>query len=291
MGLARALAVAAVSLILSGVLVIASTPDVREGPVPIEPLVHPRRIVAIGLHQDEVALALAPDRVVAVDRFADDREASFVVEEARAIEARVTVSSESILRLDPDLVLLPGWVDRELEAAITRAGVAVHREPVVTSIDGIEASLRRLGVLLDAAPEADALIARLHEALSELPTRTDRPSALLLSATGTSPGQDTLFAELVARAGGRIAIERSGIVPLSMETVLALDPEVIFLDGYVADGRARTLGGDTGLPAPLRAHLRAARTYRVHSLSAREANTTSHHVIETLRTLAEQLSR
>jgi ABC-type Fe3+-hydroxamate transport system substrate-binding protein len=291
MGPARALAVAALALILSGVLVIASTPDVHVGPAPVEPPARPERIVAVGLHQDEVALALAPERVVGVDRFADDREASFVVDEARAIEARVTVSSESILRLDPDLVLLPGWVDRELEAAITRAGVAVHREPVVTSVEDIEVSVRRMGVLLDARAEADALVAELHRALDGLPSPTRRPSALLLSATGTSPGRDTLFAELVARAGGRIAIERSGIVPLSMEAVLALDPEVIFLDGYVADGRARALGGNSHLAAPLRSHLRASRAHRVHSLSAREANTTSHHVIETLRTLAEHLSR
>lgn len=291
MGPARALAVAASSLILSGVLVIASTPDVREGPAPIEPPAHPRRVVAVGLHQDEIALALAPDRLVGIDRFADDREASFVVDEARAIPARVTVHVESILRLEPDLVLLPGWVDRELEAALTRAGVAVHREPVVTSVADIEASLQRMGALLDAEPGAAALVLRLQQARAALPTPRTRPSALLLSATGTSPGQGTLFAELVSLAGGRIAIERSGILPLSMETVLALDPEVIFLDGYVADGHARTLGGDAGLPAPLRDHLRAARRHRVHALSAREANTTSHHVIETLRTLSAHLSR
>ncbi len=255
---------------------------------------HPRRVVALGLHADELALALAPERVVAVDAFADDPEASCVADEARRVAGRASASVESVLAHRPDLVILPGWASAELEAGLAQAGVATVREPVPTRLAEIEASIARLGGVLDAGEAAAGLLASLRAAVAEvegLGPLSPPPRAVLLAATGTSPGTGTLFAELLERAGGRIALDRPGIAPLSVETLLAEDPEVIFLDGYRADGRARGLGADAAIPGALRPHLRAYAEGRVHPLSARLANTTSHHVAETLRALAEALRR
>ena len=288
-----AIAISAVALFVSGGLsgLLGGgfvDPTIAAGPAPPE---HPRLIVAIGLHQAELALALAPDRVLALDVFADDPEASFVVEEARAVPARVTASTESILGANPDLVLLPGWVSLELERAIAGAGVAVHREPMPTSLAQIRESIVRMSALLDADPEvSSATLASFDRALAEvraLPPITPRPSVLLLAATGTSAGQGTLFAELVEVAGGRIALGSTGIVSIPLETVLRLDPTFIVLDGYRADGTSRAVGEDGIVPEGLRSHLGAFREGRVHALEARLANTTSHHVAETLSALAE----
>jgi iron complex transport system substrate-binding protein len=288
--LPRTLALVACALVLSALL--AGGGEAGLGPVSVPPPAHPERIVSIGLHQDELALALAPERVVAIDAFADEPDTSFVAAEAGHVGGRARASAESILSHRPDLVLLPGWVDRELEAAIVEAGVAVHREPVVTSVAEIRASIERLGGLLDAREEASSLLVSFDAGLAALaPPPADPPPVLLLSATGTSPGQGTLFAELVQLAGGRIALERDGILPLSIEALLAIDPAVIFVDAYVADGRARTTGQDGMIPDALRPHLRAVRDGRLHALAPRIANTTSHHVLETLAALHEAIAR
>lgn len=295
----RARADLGAALIAGGSLALAATCTALSlGPaetVPrVAPPAHPRRIVALGLHNDEIALALAPDRVVAVDTFADDPAASFAVDAARAVEGRASASVESVLGHTPDLVLLPGWVAPELEAGIARAGVAVVREPVPTRLDEIDLSLARLGALLDAREAAEGLRAELREAASEidaLPSLEPPPRAALVAATGTSPGVQTLFAELLERAGGRIALPHAGILPLSLEALLASDPEVLFLDGYRADGRARAVGlaPDEVVPLAMREHLSAYRNGRVHRLAPRVANTTSHHVASTLRELARCL--
>lgn len=285
----RTLALVLAALALSASL--AGTDDAASLTASMAPPRHPERIVSVGLHQDELALALAPERVVAIDAFADDPETSFVAAEAARVPSRARASTESILSLRPDLVLLPGWADRELEASLVEAGVAVHREPVATSLEQIRASILALGRLLDAAPRATAILAELDAGLAALPSPpASPPTVLLLSATGTSPGQGTLFAELVQRAGGRIALPHEGILPLSLESLLMIDPDVIFVDGYVADGRARTTGDAALIPEAIAPHLRAVREHRLHALSPRIANTTSHHVLETLHALREALS-
>jgi len=288
-----ALALALLSLTLAAAasrMAGSGAPSFDVVPVPA----HPRRVVTLGLHADELALALAPERVVAIDAFADDPEASSVVEAARGVAGRASASVESVLAHRPDLVILPGWASPELEAGLAQGGVATVREPVPTRLGEIEESIARLGALLDAREAAAGLLTSLRAALAEvdgLAPLWPPPRAILLAATGTSPGTGTLFAELLARAGGRIALDRPGIAPLSVETLLARDPEVIFLDGYRADGRARGFGADAVIPAALRQHLQAYAAGRVHALSARLANTTSHHVAETLRALARALRR
>lgn len=282
-----------VSLALSAAA--AAIPGAHTGaPRTTEPPAHPRRIVALGLHNDEIALALAPDRVVAVDAFADDPDASFCTAEASRIPRRVAASAESILGAQPDLVLLPGWISADLEAQLAGAGVAVVREPVPLELGQIRASLERLGALLDAPDAARALSAELDAALAEvdaLPVPSPRPTVALLAATGTTPGHGTLFGELVERAGGRMALDHEGIGAISVERLLAADPSVVFVDAYRADGRARAVGEapDDVLPSSVRGHLTAYREGRTHALTPRVANTTSHHVTETLRAVARGL--
>lgn len=281
-----------VSLALSATA--AAIPGTSTDARATEPPAHPLRIVALGLHNDEIALALAPDRVVAVDAFADDPEASFCTAEASQIPRRVSASAESILGAQPDLVLLPGWISADLEAQLASAGVAVVREPVPLELAQIRASLERLGALLDAREAARALSAELDDALAEvdaLPVPRPRPTVALLAATGTTPGRGTLFAELVERAGGRMALDHAGITSISVERLLAADPSVVFVDAYRADGRARAVGEAPNdvLPSSVRGHLTAYREGRTHALTPRVANTTSHHVTETIRAIAHGL--
>ena len=96
------------ALLLAGASGAFSTGAGRS-PLPALPP-HPVRVVALGIPADEIALALIdPSRIVALDRFADDRDASFVVEDARSVPGRVGVDVEQVLAETPDLVLVPAW--------------------------------------------------------------------------------------------------------------------------------------------------------------------------------------
>jgi iron complex transport system substrate-binding protein len=256
----------------------------------------PARIVALGLPADELALALVPStRIAALDRFADDPEASNVVDEARTVRARVPVSAEAIAAQSPDLVLVPAWASPDLEAMLHRFDIATLRVPTPRSLDALREAIRIVAAALDARAQGETLVAELDRSLEE--TRRSvaglpRPTALLDAGSGYSPGGGTLLSDLVEAAGGHLLLAtrgEQGLVPLSIERELSLDPDVLLVDRYRADAHARVLGEPERALDPRLAHLRAAREGRVRVLPARLLLSTTHHVAHTARALAEAL--
>lgn len=276
----------------------SAAPVIAPADAPPRPA-HPSRIVALGLPADELTLALVdPARIVALDRFADDPGASNVVEAARAVEGRVAVQAESIAAAEPDLVLLPAWTGAELDASLHRFGIATLRVGTPRSTDDVRASIRAVAAALDAKPSGEALITDMDAALARTRARAaglPRTSVLVDAGSGLTPAGDTLLAELVEIAGGELLLgargER-GLVPLSLERELSLDPDVLLVDAYRADARARGIGDATrgayGLDARL-ASLRAVRTGRARPIAARLLLTTTHHVARTADALLEAL--
>lgn len=283
------------ALLLAGASGLLSA-ETRTPAVPTVPA-HPMRVVALGIPADEIALALIePARIVALDRFADDPDASNVVERARMVARRVAVDVEQVLATEPDLVLVPAWAGADLEVGLHRFGVATVRVGNATSIEGVRDNVRRVASALDAVEEGRVLVRRMDAALESARLRTEglgRPCVLLHAGSGYSPGAHTLFDELVEVAGGHLLLAQSGdegLAPLSLEREISLDPDVVIVDAYRADARVRDITGTTGFVADRRfAHLRAVREGRVFPVSARFLLTTTHHVAETVEELVRAL--
>ncbi len=251
---------------------------------------HPERIIALGLPADELTLALVDaSRIVALDRFADD-VASNVTEQARAVPTRVSVSAEAVAAMHPDLVLLPAWTGPELDASLHRFGIATHRIGTPTSIADVRAAIGDVAALLDARSRGEELLSAMDASLAQTRARAHRPmrpTVLLDAGSGLSPGEGTLLAELTEIAGGELLLARShdrGLVPLSLERELSLDPDVLLVDAYRADARARgvvdAVRDSYGLD-PRLSVLRAVRGHRVRPLAPSLLLTTTHHVAAT----------
>lgn len=275
-----------------------AAPAMAPASVPPAPA-HAERIVALGLPADELTLALVePSRIVALDRFADDENASNVVEAARAVARRVAVQAESVAAVQPDLVLLPAWTGPDLDASLHRFGIATLRVSTPRSIDDVRASIRAVAAALDAAARGEALIADMDASLARTRARAGsgpRPTALVDAGSGLTPAADTLLANLVEIAGGELLLGRAGergLVPLSLERELSLDPDVLLVDAYRADARARGIVDATRGPYgidPRLAILRAVRSGRVHAIDARLLLTTTHHIAHTADALFDAL--
>ena len=142
---------------------------------------------------------------------------------------------EAITALDPDLVLATDHVNNPADTETFDAlDIPVYFFSY-DDLDGMLASLRRVGALLGTSEAAEEKAARLQARLDALEERTEplkeRPLTLLLI------GDDTLFAfgdesyahDLIALAGGRSATAETGTdAPvLSDEFVLKAQPDVI----------------------------------------------------------------
>lgn len=268
----------------------------REAPAPARP----SRIVSLAVPADEILLAvIAPQRILAIDEFADDPRASNAVDAARAVQGRLPqpIAAESILALAPDLVILPAWSDPPIGALLAHQGVPVHRVGSPSSLEAVRAEIRALGDVVGARDRAEARVAEMDARLDAVRARGEarraRPGVMLLLWSGLTPGRGTLFCEVVELAGARCAAADAGLegfAPIPVERVLELDPDVIAIDRYRANARARTVVPEGSIADdPRYRSLRAVGAGRVVDLPSAHLLATSHHVAALAEDLADAL--
>ncbi len=210
------------------------------------------------------------DRLVAVDttsRHLPQLQALPVIGYQRQLAA------EGILALAPDVLLgTEEMGPLPVLEQLRNAGVAVEIMPATAQLGVLQANLRRMGELLGqpahAAAVAEQYAARLQQqqsSVDKLKKLQPAPGVLLLLGhAGASPlaaGRESLGDWLIERAGGRNLAGHQGYKALSVEALVALDPEVLL----VAD---RSVQGEAALTAllqqnPALASTRAVRDGRV----------------------------
>lgn len=207
----------------------------------------PSRIVSMNICTDQLLLALVPPaRIASLSYLAADPAYSPVAGQA----ARLPLNhgqAEEVLGFEPDLVLTSQFSAAYTANLLQRLGYAVHRFGFASDIDGIATQIDTLGALTDTANQAERLITHIRTTTAASSTRL-RPllagqRAVFLSNNGFVQGagtlQDAFLDSLgmvnVAREGGI-----QGPAPLALETLLALEPAIIFvpatspLDGQIA---------------------------------------------------------
>jgi iron complex transport system substrate-binding protein len=206
----------------------------------------------------------------------------------------LTPSYEAITRLSPTLIVGEAGANarrHELEAL----GPTLLLPWL--SLEEIVASLRELGRRTRTIPAADALATRLHERLA-VPAPANGPRVLLV--IGYQPGkldeiwfirENSLHGALLHAAGARNAVPDvvSGLPRLSLERLIALDPDAIFI--LTQPGRA---SGDYLAPFRALTPLRAAREGHVEVIEAPEAYVHGPRIlalVERLHAAVEKLGR
>ena len=217
----------------------------------------PQRIISLAPSITETLFALGlKDRIVGVTSFCD------YPQEAAGLERvgdTLRPSAEKIVSLRADLVVAStsSQLD-QLVKKLDQIGIAVYVSNP-HDFDGVLKSIERLGEVTGAVAQAHALAADMQSRADNVAARVSlrgQPSVLLL--VGTQPliaaGGTSFLSDLIRRAGGRsIADDIATDYPqLSLETALARQPEVIFLQA-----------GDEKMPGRL-GGTPAARTGRVY---------------------------
>jgi ABC-type Fe3+-hydroxamate transport system substrate-binding protein len=147
------------------------------------------------------------------------------------------VNYETILLLKPDLILTTSAGNpRQVIERLRELGLNVfHTEQA--GLDGIFETIEKIGALTKTSEKADDIVASMKKELEQLkrnlPTGKTKPRVLYLLWTDPpmAPGGDTFLSEMIAFAGGQNIFESSNvrIVKPSIEKIIELDPEVIFL--------------------------------------------------------------
>jgi len=159
------------------------------------------------------------------------------------------LDSDGLAELRPDLILTQEQCDvcAVNEATVRRAAANLPGNSEVesvnpTDLEGVFAMFRRVGELLDARVEADAMVARFLATADEIAGRVGarpRPRVLILEWVDPPFASGHWNPEIVALAGGREVIGRAGERSrrLGWDEVRRADPEVILIAacGFTAD--------------------------------------------------------
>jgi ABC-type Fe3+-hydroxamate transport system substrate-binding protein len=204
-------------------------------------------------------------------------------------------TAETVLGFAPDLVLCSVHSLPETVSSLEAAGVRTVRFDFPTGLDDVRAQLRACAELLDAEAQATALQRELDDRIEALADRRKgRPAwrALLFDHDGNegwSSGAGTPAHDILTLAGlvnAAATAGHTGPVRLSLEQVLALDPDLLVVQqphGEVDRSTERVLAQEL-------AALRAVKQGHVIRLHPSLFSTTSHEMVRAAETLETQVT-
>ncbi len=250
----------------------------------------PERIISLGSAFTEIIFDLeAKDKVVAVDK-----SSMWLVENTTGTENITnlqgvsTLSVESILALDPDLVVI--WNFGMYSTFITNMEssgipVAAFYPKNVTTILG---TIERLGELIGEKSKAQVMVAEMNARIEAVLEKTanisesERPKVYLELASygGTTVGNGTLSNDIIEMAGG-VNIFNNGTKTwvASTESIVEKNPDIIIIED------ASTKSNDD-LKANLGSTVNAVTTDKIYRIDGTTL-TTSPSVVEALENMAK----
>jgi iron complex transport system substrate-binding protein len=252
----------------------------------------PQKIVSVTLPTDEILLALVePTRLLGVSVFSEDTSVSNVASQVFDIPNKVTLNVELLVSLQPDLVFVADWSKPESVKQLRDAGVTVYQFKSPVTVIEIAQRITRIGAVVGEERKAKALVDWMQSRLDAIAkkvaaiTPEKRVSVMDYNTWGTSMGKNSSWDEIVRLAGltnvvGNLASDQWGQVPISKEKLLELDPDSLFLPGWVygdPDGSNsfyRQIVNDPALKG-----MRAVREGRVYRMAENIKTSTSQYIV------------
>lgn len=198
------------------------------------------RVASMHLCSDQLLIALAqPQQIVSLSYLSADPAFSPIAYAVEGFHLNHG-QAEELLPLAPDLVLTGAFSTTLAARLLEQQGLQVQRLGVADSIAAQYAQIRQVGALLDATPQAEALVQQMQAALdTQLPrlrARVQGRRAAFYSSNGYSYGQDTLQHDFIQSLGmHNSAAGFSGVAQLSLEQLLVETPDFLFVDRPPAD--------------------------------------------------------
>jgi iron complex transport system substrate-binding protein len=197
----------------------------------------PRRIVSFNVCADQLLIALAdPKQIAGLSPNATNPAMSAVAERARAFP-QIGRQSESVIPLNPDLVLTGPGLEVLRQPFLRGLGFSVVPVELINDIVSARAQIRQFSVLFGHPERGEALVAEIdaaHRRLIEA-RRTRSATALLVENGGYTVGPASLAAALMQAAGLEpppgAPTGLGGIVPL--EKLIALRPDYLVMSNVI----------------------------------------------------------
>lgn len=200
----------------------------------------PQRIISLAPSNTEILFALGlEEELVGVTDFCDYPPEALEKEKVGNYD---TPDIEKILVLNPDLILVAYGTTMEVINSMVELGLTVFGIKT-TDLDDLLNDIRTIGEITDKEVEAQALTSELETRIEAVTDQTgeleERPSVFyfIWNEPIFTVGSGTFEDVIIEEAGGvNIGHNSSGYFVMSMEDVIARNPEVIVAPTGHAEG-------------------------------------------------------
>ncbi|GGL42201.1 cobalamin-binding protein [Halarchaeum grantii] len=142
------------------------------------------------------------------------------------------IDRETVVSLEPDLVLAPDTISSETVAKLRAANLTVYHYPSADSIATIKEQTHVTGALVGACDGANETVTEMESKLDTVRTAVDgeeRPRAIY-TFFGYTAGNNTFIDTIIETAGGTNVAAEAGIdgyAQINEETIVERNPEWI----------------------------------------------------------------
>ena len=201
----------------------------------------PQRILALGTGIPEILVdVVGPERVVAIPKYFEDDRVSFIAEKAKKIKLKTerVIPVESILKMEPDLVIAPYNADRAKIETMRSMGLKVFVVKAPHKMTEIEQCVIDVSKAVGNPDRGLKIVDNMHNIFNiiertnnKVPLK-DRKTVLALSAEGAFGVKGGLFDDLchyavIKNAAGNISLPSGARI--SKEAVVKLQPDFLLL--------------------------------------------------------------
>ena len=195
------------------------------------------RIASLTLSGDEMILGLVShNRIVGLSgKINKNPGVSYIIEEAEKFPV-VESNIETMIELEPDLVIAADWIRKEEMLQIEEAGANVYTYKTPSSFEEQKALIRKLAAIVKEEEQGEAIVKDMEERLAALQKRIadeykgEKLRMMMYTAYETTSGEGTTFNDMVRLIGGINAAAEAGIKgseKISKEKVIEINPDVI----------------------------------------------------------------
>jgi iron complex transport system substrate-binding protein len=197
------------------------------------------RVVSLDQCADQYVLALSPRPAIAGLSYRAQAGDSYLAAQARGLPRRRD-TLESLLAVQPRLVLRTWGGDAGLTRRLEAHGIRVVTLPDAHDFDGVRANMRLAARAVGDPARGEALIRSMDAKLAAAGARPSFRRAAYLTPGGATAGRGTFVDALLAAAGLRNAETRPGYRLLSLERLALSPPEAVVLGFFDAFSLDRT---------------------------------------------------
>jgi iron complex transport system substrate-binding protein len=203
----------------------------------------PRRIVSLNLCADQILIDLVPPgRIRALSHLAADPKVSAIADRVAGLHL-TRGEAETVLRLDPDLVIAGEFSTPATVSLLERMGRRVEKVPLASDIAAVRALVLRLARIVGEEARGAALVAEFDRRLSAaVPAERQphRPTALVYQVNGLASGRNSLADAVMRASGFENLAARTRLGPggqIALEMLVASPPDLLVLTGPIDEYR------------------------------------------------------